>query len=150
MGEGRGERREISFILKPKDSFTRVYEAAVKNTFADEIEALTKEIDDTRVRNKAIKAFIKALQSEVEFTHRHYIRDNEYIPYGENIEIFLEREIKNPIIRWQDAPQPGYEILPNKYFYQYRPPKPAEDLLKEFWALEKKAEGILAQLEGSL
>ena len=38
----------------------------------------------------------------VEFTHRHYIQDNEYIPFGEDIAEFLEREIAKPIIRWQE------------------------------------------------
>ena len=33
--------------------------------------------------------------------------------------------------RWQDSPQLGYEILPNKYFYRYQPPTPAKDLLEE-------------------
>lgn len=61
----------------------------------------------------------------VEWTHRLYIEDNEYIPYGEDIEAFLKREIAKPIIRWQDSPQLGYEILPNKYFYRYQPPTPS-------------------------
>lgn len=139
--------RTIRFNLYPEDSFTKVYEKAVKSAFVEVIKAIEEEFDDTRIRNKEIKVFINGLQAEVEFTHRHYIKDDEYIPYGENIEAFLEREIKKPIIRWEDAPQLGYEILPNKYFYQYQPPKPAEELLKEFWALEKEAEGILEKLE---
>ena len=51
-----------------------------------------------------------------------------------------------PIIRWEDSPQIGYEILPNKYFYRYEPPTPAKDLLKEFWRLEKEAEKLLEGL----
>lgn len=141
--------KTIRFNLNPDDSFTKVYEKEVKKAFAEAIKVIEQEFDDTRSRNKAIKAFINNLKSEVEFTHRHYIKDDEYIPYGENIEAFLEREIKKPIIRWEDAPQLGYEILPNKYFYQYQPPKPAEELLKEFWVLETEAEGILAQLGAS-
>ena len=60
----------------------------------------------------------------MEWTHRHYVKDDEYIPHGEDIEAFLKREIAKPIIRWKDSPQLGYEILPNKYFYRYRPPTP--------------------------
>ena len=75
----------------------------------------------------------------VEWTHRHYVQDDEYIPDGENIEAFLEREIAKPIIRWEDSPQFGYEILPNKYFYRYQPPTPAKGL----------ARGVLAAGEGS-
>jgi type I restriction enzyme M protein len=82
----------------------------------------------------------------VEWTHRHYVKDDEYIPEGEDIEAFLKREIAKPIIRWQDSPQLGYEILPNKYFYRYEPPPPAKGLLAEFWRLEKEAEALLKGL----
>ncbi len=82
----------------------------------------------------------------VEWTHRHYVSDDEYIPHGEDIEAFLKREIAKPIIRWEDSPQLGYEILPNKYFYRYQPPTPAKDLLATFWKLEKEAEKMLEGL----
>jgi type I restriction enzyme M protein len=82
----------------------------------------------------------------VTWTHRHYVKDDEYIPHGENIEEFLKREIAKPIIRWQDSPQLGYEILPNKYFYRYELPTPAKKLLEEFWKLEKEAEKLLEGL----
>ncbi|MEX0802711.1 MAG: N-6 DNA methylase [Candidatus Binatia bacterium] len=82
----------------------------------------------------------------VEWTHRHYVQDDEYIPHGEDIEAFLKREIAKPIIRWEDRPQLGYEILPNKYFYHYQPPTPANELLAEFWNLEKDAEKMLEGL----
>ena len=82
----------------------------------------------------------------VEWTHRHYVQDDEYIPHGEDIEAFLKREIAKPIIRWEDSPQLGYEILPNKYFYRYQSPTPAKDLLAEFWRLEKEAEKMLEGL----
>lgn len=81
-----------------------------------------------------------------EWTHRHYVADDEYIPHGEDVEAFLEREIAKPIIRWEDSPQLGYEILPNKYFYRYQPPTPAKELLAEFWRLEKEAEEMLKGL----
>lgn len=90
---------------------------------------------------------IKGWQITAQYTHNHYIQDDEYIPYGEDIEAFLNREIAKPIIQWEDRPQPGYEILPNKYFYRYEPPKAADDILKEFWKLEKDAETILAGLK---
>ncbi len=102
-------------------------------------------------KDNAVKKF-KAMMDEkpevlsVEWTHRHYIKDDEYIPHGEDIEAFLKREIAKPIIRWEDSPQLGYEILPNKYFYRYQPPTPAKDLLAEFWRLERAAEKMLEGL----
>lgn len=82
----------------------------------------------------------------VEWTHRHYVQDDEYIPHGEDIAAFLKREIAKPIIRWEDSPQLGYEILPNKYFYRYQAPTPAVELLKQFWELEALAEALLKGL----
>ena len=83
----------------------------------------------------------------VDWTHRHYVKDDEYVPHGEDIEAFLKREIDKPIIRWKDSPQLGYEFLPNKYFYRYQPPIPTNELLVEFWRLEKEAEQLLHRLE---
>ena len=140
--------REISFTLGPEESFVKIFEKEVKEAFAGEIAILTENLATATEKNKAINAFIKGLEVAAEFTHRYYVSDNEYIQYGEDIEEFLKREIAKPIIRWQDSPQLGYEILPNKYFYKYQPPKPADALLKEFWALEKEAEEILGQLGG--
>jgi type I restriction enzyme M protein len=99
----------------------------------------------------AVKKFKAALSNGAEilfaeWTHRYYMQDDEYVPHGEDIETFLKREIAKPIIRWEDSPQLGYEILPNKYFYRYQPPTPAKDLLAEFWRLEKEAEKMLEGL----
>ena len=140
--------KEIEFTLSSGDSFTKVYEKEVTKVFKNEIEALMKELKTTKEKNKAIKTFIKSLETDVEFTHRHYIKDDEYIEFGEDIEDFLEREIKKEIISWEEYPHIGYEILPNKYFYRYEAPKPAEDVLKEFWKLEKEAEMMLKGLGG--
>ncbi len=98
--------------------------------------------------SKQFKAAFEDVQEilSVEWTHRHYVQDDEYIPHGEDIEAFLKREIAKPIIRWEDSPQLGYEILPNKYFYKYQPPTPAKDLLATFWKLEKEAEKMLEGL----
>lgn len=138
--------REISFTLDPEGSFVKIFEKEVKEAFAGEIAKLTESLATATEKNRAIKAFIKRLEVAAEFTHRHYVSDNEYIQYGEDIEEFLKREIAKPIIRWQDSPQLGYEILPNKYFYKYQPPKQADELVKEFWALEKETEKMLAGL----
>jgi len=138
QGEGRGGDgvKVLSFTLKPNDSFTKVFDKSVKKAF-------TSAPADT----KAFKEFVKSLIiEEVIWTHRHYVKDDEYIPHGENIEEFLKREIGKPIIRCADSPQLGYEILPNKYFYRYQAPMPAKDLLKEFWRLEKEAEKMLKGL----
>ena len=96
---------------------------------------------------KALKALLSEEPEilEVEWTHRHYVEDDEYILYGDDIPAFLKREIAKPIIRWEETKKNGtlvlgYEILPNKYFYRYEPPPAAEDMLAEFWRLEEEAD----------
>lgn len=145
-GEGRFSERTIEFTLSPKDDFSTLFEKGVKEAFADEIRALTKDLKTAGDKNKVIKTFINSLNADVEFTHRHYVSDNEYIQFGEDIEEFLKREIGKQIIHWQDSPQPGYEILPNKYFYKYQPPKAADDVIQEFWKLENDIESALKGL----
>ena len=120
----KGKEKAIQFTIKPKDNAAKTF----KEALADAEETLA-----------------------VEWTHRHYVQDDEYIPYGEDIEAFLKREIAKPIIRWAETKKDGktilgYEILPNKYFYRYQPPTPSKDLLAEFWKLEEKAEKILEGL----
>jgi len=112
----------------------------------EKTEALTLSPKDNAAKKFKTLMDDKPEIVSVEWTHRHYVKDDEYIPRGEDIEAFLKREIAKPIIRWQDSPQLGYEILPNKYFYRYQPPTPAKELLAEFWKLEKEAEKMLEGL----
>jgi len=119
LAKANDKEKIVEFTLKPADSAAKIFKAALEEC----PEILS-----------------------VKWTHRHYVKDDEYIPYGEDIETFLKREISKPIIRWEDSPQLGYEILPNKYFYHYQPPKPAKELLADFWKLEKTAEKMLEGL----
>lgn len=145
-----GHKATVDFVLKPEDSFPKIFEQKVRAAFKPELEAIEKDITEAAEKRKAVKKFLDGLSTEVEWTHRHYEKDDEYIPYGEDIEVFLKREIAKPIICWSDSPQLGYEILPNKYFYRYQPPTPAKDLLEEFWRLEKEAEKLLEGLSGNV
>jgi type I restriction enzyme M protein len=93
-----GKEKLVDFTLKPKDNAAKKFKEAMANT------------DETL---------------SVEWTHRHYVQDDEYIPHGEDIEAFLKREIAKPIIRWEETKKDGktilgYELLPNKYFYRRR------------------------------
>ncbi|MEK6323332.1 MAG: hypothetical protein AABN33_16955 [Acidobacteriota bacterium] len=141
-----GRTATASFALAPDDSVAKVFETAAREALAPELEARTKKLTNAGDKKRAVKRFLDSLDAEVEWTHRHYVKDDEYIPFGEDIEEFLNREIAKPIIRWEESPELGYEILPNKYFYRYKPPTPAKDLLEEFWQLEKQTEKMLEEL----
>ena len=122
---GNGKQRTEAITLKPKDS--------------------------AAARLKAVAALGHPVLG-VEWTHPHYVPDDEYIPFAEGkkpeeyIPEFLRREVARPIIRWSESAKLGYDFLPNKYFYRYEEPKAADALLAEFWRLEKEAEGMLAGL----
>ncbi|HJT22642.1 MAG TPA: class I SAM-dependent DNA methyltransferase [Nitrospira sp.] len=72
-----GEEKTETLPLTPKDDVAKKFRALMK----DEPEILS-----------------------IEWTHRHYVQDDEYIPHGEDIAAFLKREIAKPIIRWEDSP----------------------------------------------
>jgi type I restriction enzyme M protein len=130
----------------------KFYESELKFAIKMKADGVEKKKTLTiKEGDKAVKLYKSFISREIEiisvdFTHRHYVQDDEYIPYGEDIAEFLKREIAKPIIRWEDRPQLGYEFLPNKYFYKYAPPRPAKDLLDEFWTLEQEAGKMLKGL----
>jgi type I restriction enzyme M protein len=142
-----GRTAEISLSLDADASFPKLFGKAARDAFAREIDLLLKKLPKHVDEKKAVAKFLASLQAEVEFTHSHYVRDDEYIPFGEDIEVFLKGEIAKAIIHWEDSPQLGYEILPNKYFYKYQLPTPAKALLAQFWILEREAEKIVSKLE---
>ncbi len=142
-----GIDRSDEFTLRPRDQFPTMFKESIKCAFEGELNDAFDSASDTPDRRRARQTYFDGISIvSVEWTHRHYVQDDEYIPHGEDIEAFLKREIAKPIIRWADSPQLGYEILPNKYFYRYEPPTPAKDLLAEFWRLEKEAEKMLEGL----
>lgn len=122
-------------------------------------ELVMREVKDCHpsfeiMPNKSIKKALKNWKMAATYRHRHYIVDNEYIPFDDAaddkaayINAFLAREIEHPIISWEEYAQLGYEILPNKYFYQYQEPTPSDQLIEQFWALEKQAEQLLQDIK---
>jgi type I restriction enzyme M protein len=125
------------------------FRVRLKTKEGEKTETLTLKPEDSPAK-KCKVLFGEGLQIiSVEWTHRHYVKDDEYVPYSDDIETFLKREIGKPIIRWKDSTQLGYEMLPNKYFYKYQAPTPAGTLLDEFWRLEREAEGMLEGLAAS-
>ncbi len=142
-----GAEMPLTLELKSDSSFVGVYHAELKKVFKTQLAEFLKGVE-TKDKAKQEKLFFKLVSVfEANFYHRHYVQDNEYIPHGQDIQAFLEREIAKPIIRWQDSEQLGYEILPNKYFYHYQAPKPTAELLNDFWALEKTAVDLIKSLE---
>ncbi len=126
---------------------TKAFETLV----AEKLKTKVKELKDKTLNE--IKKWFKEQDKTAEYNHRHYIVDNEYIPFDRTqkdkkayINAFLAKEIDYEIITWKEYDQLGYEILPNKYFYKYQEPTPSNELIKEFWQLESDAEKLLNEI----
>jgi type I restriction enzyme M protein len=146
------ERAFTATNLKKEQDFYEsdlTFRVRVRKGKAQEVKTLILKPQDSAAKKLKELLAESADVIEVEWTHRHYVKDDEYIPHGDDIEAFLNREIARPIIRWEDNQQLGYEILPNKYFYRYKAPTPTKDLLDRFWTLEKQAERLLEGLAAS-
>ena len=87
------------------------------------------------------------------------LRDTENVPLLEDIESFFEREVKPHVPdAWIDAnrrdPQDGkvglvgYEINFNRYFYEYRPPRPLEAIEADIQQVEKEIMAMLREVAG--
>lgn len=77
------------------------------------------------------------------------LRDSERIPLDENIDEYFEREVKPHLPNsWVDKEktQIGYEINFTKYFYQYKPLRSVQKILKDLLDLEKESDGLINEL----
>ena len=87
------------------------------------------------------------------------LRDTENVPLSDDVEAFFEREVKPHVPdAWIDAerrdPQDGevglvgYEINFNRYFYEYRPPRPLEEIEADIQRVEKEIVAMLQEMSG--
>ncbi|MBT2132192.1 type I restriction-modification system subunit M [Aliiroseovarius lamellibrachiae] len=85
------------------------------------------------------------------------LRDHELVPLGEDWKEYVAREV-TPFMpdAWVDESytdtqdgkvgRVGYEINFNRYFYQYVPPRPLEEIDAELKALEAEIAGLLQEV----
>ena len=87
------------------------------------------------------------------------LRDTENVPLRESVETFFAREVKPHVPdAWMDTtrrdPQDGevgivgYEINFNRYFYEYRPPRPLEEIEADIQQVEKEIVAMLREMTG--
>ena len=144
IGDDMGESNRVEVYFDKTKAFETLLAEVVKKTVPSQTGKTANEI----------KRWLKECRIGADYHHRHYIVDNEYIPFdrsyddkGKQINEFLAREIDYEIIRWKEYDELGYEILPNKYFYKYVEPRPSDELIEEFWQLEREAEMLLNEIK---
>ena len=76
-------------------------------------------------------------------------RDTENIPLGEDVEAYLDREVR-PHVPGAWCPDPtgriGYEIPFTRLFYKYTPPRPSTEIKADLKALEGEIHRLLAEV----
>ena len=75
-------------------------------------------------------------------------RDCERVPLLENINQYYESEIQPHLPdSWMDRSKDkiGYEINFTKYFYQFKPLRPLEDITQDLLKLDKEMEGLMKE-----
>ena len=87
------------------------------------------------------------------------LRDTENVPLREDVESFFEREVRPHVPdAWIDTERRdphdgevglvGYEINFNRYFYEYRPPRPLEEIEADIQKVEKDIVAMLQEMSG--
>ena len=87
------------------------------------------------------------------------LRDTENVPLAEAVDAFFEREVLPHVPdAWIDTSKRddkdgevgivGYEINFNRYFYQYTPPRPLEEIEADIKAIEKDIVTMLREVAG--
>ena len=87
------------------------------------------------------------------------LRDTENVPLAEDVHDFFMREVKPHVAdAWvnvavrdhkdNEVGKVGYEINFNRYFYQYQPPRPLENIEADIRDLEKDIVAMLREVAG--
>lgn len=79
------------------------------------------------------------------------LRDAESVPLKDDIHRYFRAEVKPHVEEaWinLDSVKIGYEISFNKYFYRHMPLRSLEAVTQDILALEKKADGLIADILG--
>ena len=78
------------------------------------------------------------------------LRDYENVPLKEDIQTYMAREVL-PFVAdaWldEDKTRIGYEINFNRYFYQYTPPRPLEEIEADLRQVEQEIADMLAEMK---
>ncbi|MBZ7929226.1 N-6 DNA methylase [Campylobacter molothri] len=121
----------------------------------DKILEKLKELEKNPKEFQSKEEFIKFLGIKLKKSEENCLIDNdktnntEKIPLKQDIREYYENEVKpyvkNSWIAWESA-SVGYEILFNKYFYTYTPPRSLDEIDNELRALEKEVQELLGEI----
>lgn len=134
--------------LKDDEKFAKLKD---KDKILEKLQELEQNPQDFKNREE----FIKFLGVKLKKSEENLIIDSdktnntEKIPLKIDIQSYYDIEVKpyvkNSWIAW-DSASVGYEILFNKYFYTYTPPRKLSEIDSELKALEKETQELLNKI----
>ncbi|WP_300396186.1 class I SAM-dependent DNA methyltransferase [Henriciella sp.] len=95
--------------------------------------------------------YVQADGSYLTYESTSDLRDAESVPLKDDIHRYFLAEVKPHVDEaWinLDSVKIGYEISFNKYFYRHKPLRSLEEVTQDILALEKKADGLIADILG--
>ncbi|RTJ45212.1 N-6 DNA methylase [Campylobacter jejuni] len=135
-------------FLKDDEKFAKLKD---KEKILEKLQELEQNPQDFKNREE----FIKFLGVKLKKSEENLIIDSdktnntEKIPLKTDIQSYYDTEVKpyvaNSWIAW-DSASVGYEILFNKYFYTYTPPRKLEEINNELEKLEKEVQDLLREI----
>lgn len=121
----------------------------------DELVSKLKELEANPQDFTSKEDFINFLDVKLKKAEENLLIDSdktnntEKIPLTQDIQSYYENEVKpyvpNSWIAWESKAI-GYEILFNKYFYTYTPPRSLESIDKDLQDLEQETQDLLKQI----
>lgn len=122
-----------------------------KDQILEKLKALESNPQDFKDRSDFIAYLdVKLSKSEAKILiHSDKTTHTEKIPLKIPIQSYYDKEIKpfvpNSWIDWESQ-SVGYEILFNKYFYTYTPPRALESIKEDLQTLEAEVQNLLSEI----
>jgi type I restriction enzyme M protein len=150
-----------------REAFLQALDAALENWNAAHALDGARQVNLSAPLRKAVLDALSERDESAEICrdrHGHpepdpALRDTERVPLDEDVDAYFEREVRPHVPdAWVDRStrdpkdgkvgKVGYEINFNRYFYQYQPPRPLEEIEADIRALETEILAMLGEVAG--
>ena len=134
-------------VLKDREAFSRQMKAAFKKASLKAPAALFKAVLLALAERDETAEVCTDAKGNLEPDPE--LRDYENVPLKESIDAYMRREVLPHVPdAWVDASKTkiGYEINFNRYFYQYIPPRPLDEIEADLKQIEREIADMLAEV----
>jgi len=150
--EKKGKKKQEEIINVLKKVGNKLYKNW--NEFEEKIKEVTKKLDLTPIFIKNIILALSEHDDSADYVLNKKgnklpdpnLRDSEKIPLKQDIDEYFEKEVK-PYYpdAWIDRKKDkiGYEINFTKYFYEYKPPRPLNEIERDIKEVTKEIQELL-------